>query len=265
MTLIVAFANQKGGVGKTTTVVNVSAFLAVAGQRVLVVDLDPQSNATSGLGYRGAGPGIYEALIQDVPIDQATVRLTSLFDEAASGGVWIAPASPALAGAEVELVSAMAREYKLRTTLESTRGHFDYVLIDCPPSLGLLTINALAAADEVVIPVQCEYLALEGLSQLTQTIDLVRRNLNPRLRIGGLVLTMFDSRTNLGQEVATEVRTHFPMTFATAIPRTVRISEAPSRGLPIGFYDPSSRGARAYEELTGEFLERTRSAAGVMP
>jgi chromosome partitioning protein len=263
MTLVLAFANQKGGVGKTTTVINVGAYLASFGRRAVVVDLDPQANATSGLGYRQDGPGIYDALVRDLPLEDATVRLAQLFPEEHAGGLWLVPASPALAGAEVELVAAMAREYRLQKMLEQARGRYDYVLVDCPPSLGLLTINALTAADEVIIPVQCEYLALEGLSQLTQTIDLVRRNLNGRLRIGGVVLTMFDSRTNLAQEVAAEVRKHFAMTFETVIPRTVRLSEAPSRGLPIGFYDPGSRGARAYEELTRELLERTRTAAGV--
>jgi chromosome partitioning protein len=173
--------------------------------------------------------------------------------------LWLAPANPGLAGADVELVPMLAREFRLKRALEGVRGAYDIVLIDCPPSLGLLTVNALAAADEVIVPVQCEYLALEGLGQLTQTLELVRRNLNPSLRLRGLLLTMFDSRTNLSQQVADEVRSHFANTFKTVIPRSVRLSEAPSHGLPIARYDPSSRANRAYDELADELIAGSRT------
>ncbi len=264
MTLVTAVANQKGGVGKTTTVVNLGAFLAAAGFRVLVVDLDPQANATSGLGYRDrTSVGVYDVLIRDLPIAAATVPMDHLFDPSAEEGLWLVPATADLAGAEVELVATMAREFRLRKALEPVRVSYDFILVDCPPSLGLLTLNALTAADELLIPVQCEYLALEGLGQLSRTVELVKRNLNPSLRIGGVLLTMYDARTNLAQEVAEEVRRHFRNTYNTVIPRTVRISEAPSRGLPIGAYDPSSRGAKAYEAFSLEFLDHAGLSAGV--
>ena len=250
LTRIVVFVNQKGGVGKTTTAVNLAAGLARRDQRVLLVDLDPQANATSALGVDPRGQeGVYGLLLGDITATDGIVLSPE--------GVSVMPASTALAGAEVELVPMMARERRLANALEPLRGRFDWIFIDCPPSLGLLTINALTAADSVVIPVQCEYMALEGLSRLTETLELVRRNLNPGLSILGVVLTMFDGRTRLAQQVADEVRRHFPETvMATVIPRAVRLSEAPSHGQSIFRYDPGGRAANAYEALADELLER---------
>ena len=251
MTTIVAIANQKGGVGKTTTAINLGAELAALGHDVLIIDIDPQANATAGLGVpRGEGGSTYDLLLEDAPIDEL-VRPTVI--ERLS----IVPSSPDLAGAEVELTPKMAREYRLRRALEGKLDRYRFVLIDCPPSMGLLTINGLTAADEVIAPVQCEYLALEGLGQFTATLDLVRRNLNPELRLRGLLLTMFDRRTNLSQEVADEVRRHFANTFRSVIPRSVRASEAPSHGLPISSYDATSPAATAYAELAKELVEGT--------
>jgi chromosome partitioning protein len=249
---VIALANQKGGVGKTTTAINLGAALARLGKRVLIFDFDPQANSSAGLGVRTEGPSTYEVVLGNSHAS-ATVAPTSV------DGLMIVPAAPALAGAEVELVPMMAREFRLKRALEDVRHAYDYVLIDCPPSLGLLTVNALTAADEVIVPVQCEYLALEGLSQLTATLDLVRRNLNSQLKLRGLLLTMFDGRTNLSQQVADEVRAHFANTFRTVIPRSVRLSEAPSHGLPIAQYDPSSRASRAYDELAQEVIAGTRT------
>jgi chromosome partitioning protein len=248
---VYAVANQKGGVGKTTTVVNLGAYLAASGKRVLVIDIDPQANATTSLGIDKTElrHSIYDALIGDLPLG----RLLTLTDRL---GLDLVPSAPALAGAEVELVSVMAREQRLRSGLEPVRGRYDYVLIDCPPSLGLLTVNALTAADEVIIPIQCEYLPMEGLAQLLHTVDLVHSNLNPGLGIRGLLMTMFDVRTNLAQQVVDEVRRHFPnKTFRTVIPRSVRLSEAPSYGEPIIDYDPRSPGGAAYHALAQEILE----------
>lgn len=247
---IVVFVNQKGGVGKTTTAVNLAAGLARRDQRVLLVDLDPQANATSALGVDPRGQeGVYGLLLGDITALDGIVLSPE--------GVSVMPASTALAGAEVELVPMMARERRLANALEPLRGSFDWIFIDCPPSLGLLTINALTAADSVVIPVQCEYMALEGLSRLTETLELVRRNLNPGLSILGVVLTMFDGRTRLAQQVADEVRRHFPETvMATVIPRAVRLSEAPSHGQSIFRYEPGGRGAEAYDALAVELLAR---------
>jgi chromosome partitioning protein len=247
VTTVIALANQKGGVGKTTTAINLGASLVQQHKRVLIFDFDPQANSSAGLGVRIEGPSTYDVVIGDVPPQEIVVETTI-------DGLWLAPATPGLAGAEVELVPMMAREYRLKRALDKVRGEYDYVLIDCPPSLGLLTVNALTAADEVIVPVQCEYLALEGLSQLTSTLELVRRNLNSQLRLRGLLLTMFDARTNLSQQVADEVRAHFPQTFKTVIPRSVRLSEAPSHGLPIARYDPSSRANKAYDELAEEIV-----------
>jgi chromosome partitioning protein len=247
----IVFTNQKGGVGKTTTAVNVAAYLAARGRRVLLVDMDPQSNATSAVGCEPAGDGgVYAALIDGRPL-RDTVIPTS------TESLCLVPASAALAGAEVELVPMLQREFRLRRALDPLRGEYDYLLIDCPPSLGLLTINALVAADEVIVPVQCEYLALEGLGRLARTLELVRQNLNPGLRLRGLVMTMYDARTNLAQQVVDEVRRHFPQTFRSVIPRNVRLSEAPSHGLTILQYDALSRGARAYAALADELLART--------
>ncbi len=249
---VIALANQKGGVGKTTTAINLGAALAKLGQRVLIFDFDPQANSSAGLGIRTDGASTYDVVVGTAHAQEVAVP-TSV------DGLMLVPATPALAGAEVELVPMMAREFRLKRALEDVRKSYAYVLIDCPPSLGLLTVNALTAADEVIVPVQCEYLALEGLSQLTGTLDLVRRNLNSQLRLRGLVLTMFDARTNLSQQVADEVRAHFSNTFKTIIPRSVRLSEAPSHGLPIGQYDPSSRASRAYDDLASEVIAGTRT------
>ncbi len=251
MSLIIALANQKGGVGKTTTAINLGAYLASAGHRTLLIDLDAQSNATSGLGVEADyEQSVYAALLDGLPIaGLAQPTAVDLLD--------IVPATRDLAGAEVELVPLMAREFRLRRSLQADPVPHEFVFVDCPPSLGLLTVNALAAADEVLVPVQCEYLALEGLTQLVGTVELVRQNLNQRLWLSGLVLTMFDGRTNLSQQVEEEVRRHFPQTYDTVIPRSVRLSEAPSHGMPILRYDPGSRGAIAYRALADEFLTRT--------
>ncbi|GIW14585.1 MAG: AAA family ATPase [Dehalococcoidia bacterium] len=247
---IVSLVNQKGGVGKTTTAVSLAVALARRGQRVLLVDLDPQANATSALGVlRSDRPGVYDALLDETPIDECIARVEA-------EGVDLVPSSAELSGAEVELVPVLARERRLVNALQPVRERYDWVLIDCPPSLGLLTINALTASDSVIIPVQCEYMALEGLSRLMETLELVRRNLNPGLYILGVILTMFDPRTRLAQQVVDEVRGHFPQTFATIIPRSVRLSEAPSHGQSIFRYDPGGRSAAAYEAVASELLER---------
>ena len=248
----IACANQKGGVGKTTTVVNLASYLALAGDRVLVVDLDPQGNATSGLGVDRAAleRSVYDAVVDDHDLEALIVQGTA-------PGVDIVPASIALAGAEVELAGIDARERRLRRLLEPIAARYDVIFVDCPPSLGLLTVNALTAADAVLVPLQCEYYALEGLTQLLATIDLVRDHLNPRLALDGVVLTMADARTNLSADVAAEARRHLgDKVYATAIPRSVRLSEAPSHGLPISRYAADSRGAVAYADLAREFGAR---------
>jgi chromosome partitioning protein len=249
---VVACANQKGGVGKTTTVVNVASYLALDGLRLLIVDLDPQGNSTSGLGVdrRGLAGSVYEALMgdgdpRDFVVETKVPRLALL------------PSTLALAGSEVELVSAPEREHRLRSVLASLRDDFDLIIIDTPPSLGLLTVNALVAADGVLIPLQCEYYALEGLSQLITTINLVRGHLNPNLEVLGILLTMWDGRTNLASEVGNEVRRHFPdAVFDAVIPRSIRLSEAPGFGLPIALYRPDSRGATAYRSAAAELAQR---------
>jgi len=244
----IAIANQKGGVGKTTTAVNLGAALADLGYRTLIVDLDPQGNASTGLAIRPQTleTTIYDVLLNDTPIEDCVegTEVRNLF---------VAPANLDLAGAEIELVPVFSRELRLRRALEEVRDQYDYVLIDCPPSLGLLTVNALAAASEVLVPIQCEYYALEGLGQLLRNVELVRKNVNPELEVSLIVLVMYDARTKLADQVAGEVREHFPdQVCRTVVPRQVRLSEAPSFGQPITTFDPSSRGAIAYRELAKE-------------
>ena len=254
----VAIANQKGGVGKTTTAINLAAGLAKLGRRVLLVDLDPQANATTGVGveHRGIERSVYDVLVGGVDA-RAVVRKTEY------ANLELIPATIDLAGAELELVSAIARETKLRVALERLYG-YDVIFVDCPPSLGLLTVNAMTAAERILIPIQCEYYALEGLSQLLRNVELIRTSLNPALEIAGIVLTMYDARTKLSEEVANEVRKHFgERVFTTIIPRSVRLSEAPSYGQPAIAYEPSARGSRAYlwlaEEFDGKLLSDAKS------
>ena len=249
---IIACANQKGGVGKTTTVVNLASYLAIAGERVLVIDFDPQGNATSGLGL---DRNLLDGSIYDAVIDDADLR--GLLVPGPMERLTVAPSSIALAGAEIELAPLEQRERRLARLVGTVADDYDYILIDSPPSLGLLTVNALTAADSVVIPIQCEYYALEGLTQLIATVNLVRDHLNPDLALKGVVLTMYDARTNLSADVADEVRRYLgDAVFGTIIPRSVRLSEAPSHGLPISLYRPDSRGAEAYAALAAELRAR---------
>ncbi|NLM37747.1 MAG: ParA family protein [Firmicutes bacterium] len=249
---VFAITNQKGGVGKTTTAVNLGAYLAVLGKKVLVLDNDPQGNATSGLGLRKSEikKCIYDVLVSEIPIEEVILPTQV-------PNLMAAPATIRLAGAEAELVGMMARDQRLRRSIEPVRHDYDYILIDCPPSLGNLTLNALAAADAVIVPIQCEYYALEGLSQLMKTLQLVQKYSNPSLEVEGVVLTMYDHRTNLSQQVAEEVRTYFQnRVYNSVIPRNIRLSEAPSHGLPINLYDNRSKGAEAYYELAKEVIAR---------
>ena len=252
MAQIISVANQKGGVGKTTTTVNLGACLASLGKRVLLVDMDAQGNATSGVGIRkpDVTQDIYDVLVNELPIAKATLVTEH-------ENLSIVPATLQLAGSEIELTSMMARESRLKSSLAEVNEQYDYILIDCPPSLGHLTINSFTASDSILIPVQCEYYALEGLSQLLNTVRLVQKHFNPELEIEGVLLTMYDARTNLGNEVVEEVRKYFrEKVYETIIPRNIRLSEAPSHGMPIIDYDPRSRGAEVYQALAKEVVSR---------
>lgn len=247
---IISIANQKGGVGKTTTAVNIGAILAKKGKKVLLIDADPQGNATSGLGLEKE----YELTLYDVLINECSVEST--LQNTNIKNLKVCPSNMDLAGAEVELVSQMSREQRLKERVDEIKDQFDFIFIDCPPSLGLITLNAFTASDSVLIPVQCEYFALEGLGQLLQTINLVKKHLNKSLEVEGAVLTMYDIRTNLSNQVVKEVKRYFDdKVYKTVIPRNIRLSEAPSFGMPITLYDPKSKGARAYEKLAREILK----------
>ncbi|ANW97538.1 sporulation initiation inhibitor Soj [Thermoclostridium stercorarium subsp. thermolacticum DSM 2910] len=251
MSKIIAIANQKGGVGKTTTAVNLSSCLAVKGKKVLLIDIDPQGNTTSGLGIDKSKveKSIYDVIINEIPIGET-------FIETKVKNLTLSPSNIQLAGAEVELVSVISRETRLKHALNDIKEDFDFIIIDCPPSLGLITINALTAADTILVPIQCEYYALEGLSQLMNTVKLVQKHLNPNLKVEGVVLTMFDARTNLSIQVVDEVKKYFGnKVYKTIIPRNVRLSEAPSYGLPIILYDSKSKGAECYMDLADEVIE----------
>jgi chromosome partitioning protein len=255
---VIAIANQKGGVGKTTTAVNLSAALAEAGFRVLVVDLDPQGNATTGLGLN---PRDVTSSIYDVVLNSAS--LEDCIEPTSIKNLFVAPATIDLAGAEIELVPQISRELKLKKAIDAIRDQYDLIFIDCPPSLGLLTVNGLAAADDVIVPIQCEYYALEGLGQLLRNVSLVQANLNPLLDVRGIILTMYDARTKLADQVVAEVREYFgAKVYTTVVPRTVRLSEAPSFGQPIIAFDATSRGAKAYRELAKEVSRGATRRAG---
>ena len=251
---IIAFANQKGGVGKTTTAINLAAALSEREKRVLLCDFDPQGNATSGFGVdpRSLETSIYDLIVADQPDVKSAIVSTKWVD--------LLGANVNLAGAELDLIGMSDREYRLKNVLDQVKDDYDYVFIDCPPSLGLLTINALCAADGVIVPMQCEYFALEGLSQLSQTISIVRKKYNPSLELDGIVITMFDGRLNLSLQVLEEIKRYFPgKIYRTPVPRNVRLSEAPSYGMPVRYYDKSSKGAAAYNDIAKEITEREKS------
>lgn len=253
-----AVVNQKGGVGKSTTAINLGAYLADMGQKVLLVDFDPQGNTSSGLGIDkdALKACIYDAVIEEKPI-------AAVITKTAIKNLSLAPATVQLAGAEIELVAALSREYRLKRALAQVKSHYDYIVIDCPPSLGLLTVNALTTADELIIPVQCEFYALEGLAKLLDSVRMVKNHLNPELKIGGVLMTMHDIRTRLSQQVIDEVKKFFhDLVFETVIPRTVRLSEAPSFGVPINRYDAESKGAQAYQNFAREVIERAKKRTG---
>lgn len=257
MAKVIAIANQKGGVGKTTTAVNLSSCLAVKGKKVLVIDIDPQGNTTSGLGIdkKTISKSIYDVLINDVSVESTLVNT-------AIDNLRLCASNIQLAGAEVELVPIMSRETRMKMALADIKKEYDFIIIDCPPSLGLLTVNSLTASDTILVPIQCEYYALEGLSQLMNTVKLVQKHLNPNLDVEGVVLTMFDARTNLSIQVVEEVKKYFRnKVYRTIIPRNVRLSEAPSFGLPIILYDPKSKGAECYMELAEEVIEYSEEAS----
>ena len=258
MAKIIAVANQKGGVGKTTTSINLSSCVAYRGKKVLLIDLDPQGNATTGLGVdkKNMDSSIYDVIINEKSIKDVSMKTVQ-------DTLTLCPSSISLAGAEIELVSLISRENRIKYALSEIQTEYDYIFIDCPPSLGLLTLNALTAADTVLVPIQCEYFALEGLSQLMDTVRLVQKHLNRSLQVEGVVLTMFDARTNLSIEVAEEVRKHFTnKVYQTLIPRNVRLSEAPSYGLPIILYDKESKGSEAYLKLADELINMGESIGG---
>ncbi len=251
---VIAIANQKGGVGKTTTAVNLSACLGKRGKKVLLIDIDPQGNTTSGLGVdpKGVEQSIYDCIINDVPMSEVIIKTE--FDN-----LWICPSNIHLAGAELELVMRENREYVLKNSIKEIKDKFDFIFIDCPPSLGLITLNSFTATDTVLVPIQCEYYALEGLGQLTNTIKMIKQKLNPQISLEGVLLTMFDARTNLSIQVVDEVKKFFKaQVFATIIPRNVRLSEAPSFGQPVIEYDKHSRGAEVYTELAEEIIKRNK-------
>ena len=257
MAKVIAIANQKGGVGKTTTAVNLSSCLAYKGKKVAIIDVDPQGNTTSGLGIdkKNIGKSIYEVLINDESIEKTLLKTKV-------DNLYICPSNIQLVGAEVELVSVITRGTRMKEAIEGIRKKFDFILIDCPPSLGLLTLNALTAADTILVPIQCEYYALEGLSQLMNTVRLVQKHLNPMLDVEGVVLTMFDARTNLSIQVVEDVKKYFRnKVYRTVIPRNVRLSEAPSYGLPIILYDPKSKGAECYLDLAQEVIDYSEEDA----
>lgn len=257
MARVICIANQKGGVGKTTTTVNLSSALSILKKRVLIIDLDPQGNASSGLGikkYENSESNIYHVLVGQKSLEQV-IQTTQ------NSHLSIAPANPDLVGAEIELVDMPRREYRLKSAIETVADDYDYILIDCPPSLGLLTVNALSSANSFLVPLQCEYYALEGLSQLLNTAGIIKKNLNPELKIEGIVLTMFDARNNLSHQVVTEIQSHFKdKVFSAIIPRNVRLSEAPSHGQSIFSYDAKSIGAKKYLDLATELVNRIEQA-----